>query len=330
VQSRDNRPTIPGWRRWAFAALVGAASAGYVFYYARANPGFVSDFDQVWAGAAALWKHENPYLAVGPNHSFHWHWPLYYPMPALIVTAPLGLLPVVGARMLFAGISAALLAFAITRDGFARWPLFISIPFMVNVELVQWSNLLAAAMLLPLLGGIAAAKPNVGLAMAAHADRARALWAMAIGAAVLVIASFVVFPGWVGFWMQNASSAPHISPLLLKPGGPLLLTALIRWRRPEARLLAMLVCIPLTPTFYDPILLYLVTRTFREALALTVATFVLFFIVVFSGPIRTAAQWGEIVSTASIWVIYLPCLIMVLRRPNLSDDTIAALRPTPA
>jgi hypothetical protein len=328
VQSPDNRQTIPGWRRWAFAALVGAASAAYVFYYARANPGFVSDFDQVWASAAALWRGENPYLVVGPGRPFHWHWPLYYPMPALVLTAPLGLLPVVAARMVFAGLSAALLAFGITRDGFARWPLFISIPFMVNVELVQWSNLLAAAMLLPLLGGIAAAKPNIGLAMVLHTDRARSLWAMAIGGAVLVTLSFAVLPNWLGFWIQNASSAPHVSPLLLRPGGPLLLAALARWRRPEARLLAALACTPLTPTFYDPTILYLVTKTFREALALTVATFVLFFIVVFSGPIRTAAQWGGIVSTASIWVVYLPCLIMVLRRPNRRDDATTALRPT--
>ena len=330
MQSPDNRATIPGWQRSAFAALVGAVSATYVFYYARANPGFVSDFDQVWAGAAALWKGENPYLAVGPGRPFHWHWPLYYPMPALILAAPLGLLPVVAARMLFAGFSAALLAFAITRDGFARWPLFISIPFMVNVELVQWSNLLAAAMLIPVLGGIAAAKPNIGLAMVAHADRARSLWTMAIGAAVLVIASFAVLPDWLGFWMQNASSAPHISPLLSRPGGSLLLAALARWRRPEARLLVALACTPLTPTFYDPILLYLVTRTFREALVLTVGTFVVFFVVVFSAPIRTAAQWGEIVSTASIWVVYLPCLIMVLRRPNQRDDSTAAFRPVVA
>jgi hypothetical protein len=110
----------------------------------------------------------------------------------------------------------------------------------------------------------------------------------------------------------------------------LLLAALARWRRPEARLLAALACTPLTPTFYDPILLYLVTRTFREALVLTVATFVVFFVVVFSGPIRTAAQWGEIVSTASIWVLYLPCLIMVLRRPNQRDDSTAAFRPVVA
>jgi hypothetical protein len=312
----------------AFAGLVGAASAAYVFYYARTNPGFVSDFDQVWAGAVALWRGENPYLVVGPGRRFHWHWPLYYPMPALVLTAPLGLLPVIAARMLFAGLSSALLAFAITRDGFARWTLFISIPFMVNVELVQWSNLLMAAMLLPMLGGIAAAKPNIGLAMVAHTDRARSLSAIAIGAAVLTVVSFAVLPNWLGFWIQNASSAPHVSPLLLRPGGPLLLTALVRWRRPEARLLAALACTPLTPTFYDPIMLYLVTRTFREALVLTVGTFVLFFIVVFSSPIRTAAQWGEIVSTASIWVLYLPCLIMVLRRPNRRDEPTPVTRAT--
>jgi len=324
VQSSSRPPIGACQVRWAFSLFVGAAAALYVLFYARTNPGFVSDFDQVWAGAAALWRRENPYLVVGPGKPFHWHWPLYYPMPALVLTAPLGLLPVVTARMVFAGISAALLAFAITRDGFARWPVFISIPFMVNVELVQWSNLLAAAVLLPALGGIAAAKPNIGLGIVASADRLRAIWSIVIGGALLVGLSFAIFPTWLGYWIENARSAPHVSPLLLRPGGPLLLTALVRWRRPEARLLAALGCTPLTPTFYDPVLLYVVTRTFREALVLTVCTFVLFFIVVFSSPIRTAAQWGDIVATASIWVVYLPCLIMVLRRPNRTTEPTAA------
>jgi hypothetical protein len=308
----------------ALAVAVGVASALYVLFYARTNPGFVSDFDQVWAGAAALWRRENPYLVVGPGKPFHWHWPLYYPMPALVLTAPLGLLPVVAARMVFASVSASLLALAVTRDGFARWPIFISIPFMVNVELVQWSNLLTAALLLPAFGWIAAAKPNIGLAMLAHADRVRTLGSVAIGGAVLVALSFVIFPAWLGYWLENARSAPHVSPLLLRPGGPLLLAALVRWRRPEARLLAALACTPLTPTFYDPVLLYAVTNTFREALVLTVCTFALFFIVVFSSPIRTAAEWGDIVATASIWVVYLPCVIMVLRRPNQRDGGAAS------
>jgi hypothetical protein len=312
-------PTATG-KRLAFAAAIGVASALYVLFYARSNPGFVSDFDQVWAGTAALWRGENPYLVVGPGKAFHWHWPLYYPMPALVLVAPLGLLPVVTARMVFAGSSAALLAFGITKTGFARWPLFISIAFMVNVELVQWSNLLAAAMLLPLLSGVAAAKPNIGLGMVAYADRARTLWSMTVGGIILVALSFAILPSWLEFWLENARSAPHVSPLALRPGGPLLLFALLRWRRPEARLLASLGCIPLTPTFYDPVLLYLVTRTFREALTLTVCTFALFFIVAFSGPIPTAESWGDIVATGSVWAIYLPCLIMVLLRPNVSTE----------
>ena len=291
-----------------------------MLFYARSNPGFVSDFDQVWAGAAALWRHENPYLVVGPGKAFHWHWPLYYPMPALVLVGPLGLLPAIPARMLFAGLSASLLAFAITKDGFARWPLFISIAFMVNVELVQWASLLAAATLLPALGGLAATKPNIGLAIAAHADRTRALWSIALGGLVLVALSFAVLPSWFGFWLENARSAPHVSPLVLRPGGPLILVAVARWRRPEARLLVALGCVPLTPTFYDPVLLYLVTRTFREALLLTVGTFALFFIVAFSGPIPTAEEWGHIVATVSVWVVYLPCVIMVLRRPNRRSE----------
>jgi hypothetical protein len=303
-------------KRLGFAAAVGAASALYVLLYARANPGFVSDFDQVWAGASALWHSQNPYLVVGPGKAFHWHWPLYYPLPALVLAAPLGLLPVIAARTVFAASSAALLAFAITRDGFARWPLFIGISFMVNVELVQWSNLLAAAMLLPAIGGLAAVKPNIGVGMIAYADRARTVWSIIIGGSILVAVSFAILPSWLGFWIENVRSAPHVSPLVFRPGGPLLLTALARWRRPEARLLAALGCTPLTPTFYDPVLLYLVTHSFREALLLTICTFGLFFVVVFSGPIHTAAQWGEIVATASVWVIYLPCVVMVLRRPN--------------
>jgi hypothetical protein len=321
VNLPTRRPTAPSQRiRLAFAVVIGTASALYVLMYARANPGFVSDFDQVWAGAAALWRGENPYLVVGPGRAFHWHWPLYYPMPALILTAPLGLLPVVSARMVFAGLSAALLAFGLTRDGFYRWPLFISIAFMVNVELVQWTNLLTAAMLLPALGAIAAAKPNIGLAMAAGANRLRSIWWMVGGGAILLAVSFAVMPGWAGFWLENARKAPHVLPLLLRPGGPLLVATLVKWRRPEARLVAALACTPLTPTFYDPVLLYLVVRSFREALVLTVCTFVLFFVVAFAGPIRTATQWENLVATASIWVIYLPCVIMVLRRPNRASD----------
>ncbi len=302
--------------RLVIALTVAIASALYVFFYARANPDFVSDFDQVWAGARAILHGQNPYLVVGPRRAFHWAWPLYYPMPALIVTAPLGALPVVAARVIFAGVSAGLFAFALTRENLDRWPVFISVSFMVNVELVQWSSLLAFAAMTPGMSWLAATKPNIGVAILAGASRARTIAIIALGTAILVGASFLVLPSWLHFWLDNVRSAPHFRPPITRPGGFVLLAAAIKWRRPEARFLCAMACTPLTPTFYDPVLLYLVTRTFREALALTVGTVALFFTIAIVNPTPIFSVWGEVLAKASIWVIYVPCLVMVLRRPN--------------
>ena len=98
--------------RAAIATAVALAAVAYVVAYARANPDFVSDFDQLWAGARALWDGKDPYRVVGPRGSFLWKWPLYYPAPAVILLAPLGLLPVVAARAVFTAVSAGLFAFA--------------------------------------------------------------------------------------------------------------------------------------------------------------------------------------------------------------------------
>src|SRR5687768_5911229 len=96
--------------RGLFAGLIATLVTAYVVILGRANPEFVSDFDQVWAGARALWQQKDPYLVVGPGREFPWRWPLYYPLPALIAVAPVGLLPIVAARALFAALGAALLA----------------------------------------------------------------------------------------------------------------------------------------------------------------------------------------------------------------------------
>jgi hypothetical protein len=46
----------------------------------------------------------------------------------------------------------------------------------------------------------------------------------------------------------------------------------VKWRRPEARLLAALACIPQTPVLYEVVPLFLLVRTFREAAVLVVLT----------------------------------------------------------
>ena len=271
---------------------------------------------------------------MGPRGAFLWKWPLYYPLPAVVMMAPIGLVPVVVARVLFAGLSAGLLAFAITRDGYGRLPLLLSISFVTAVELVQWSPLLTAAMLLPSLAWVAVAKPNLGVAMAAYVFSPRVIAVMVAGAVVLLLISFALQPGWLAPWLANVRSAPHFVAPIMRPGGFLLLAALLRWRRPEARLLAALACVPQTPTFYDHVFVFVVPRTTRESLVLTVLTFAVYFAVAFASPFDTFQQWGDFVANATMKLIYAPAAIMVLRRPNegampaFVERAIARLRPS--
>src|SRR4029453_10453809 len=73
-------------RRLAAAVAIGLAAGTYWFYASWANPGGVSDFDQLWTGARAMLAGDNPYQVVranaaGPVGPFKYN--LYYPTPAL-------------------------------------------------------------------------------------------------------------------------------------------------------------------------------------------------------------------------------------------------------
>ncbi len=121
------------------ARIVVALTAGFLVaagihmrysdaFIAVNGPQMRSDFDHIWFGARAFWDGENPYALIGPGRAFEWAWPLRFPAPALIIASPLVFLPVAIARDAFAGISATVLAFGITRDGWFRLPLLMSAP----------------------------------------------------------------------------------------------------------------------------------------------------------------------------------------------------------
>jgi hypothetical protein len=321
VSSGDAKSPLPSAPpqlrcRLLFAFALGAVVAAYVIALGIANPDFTSDFDQVWAGARALWQGKDPYVVVGPGREFGWHWPLYYPLPALVAVAPLGLVPVLAARAIFAGFSAALFAWAITRDGWFRIPAILSVSFMVTMELGQWSALITASFFLPALGAFAFAKPNFGVALAASSHQRGTLAWIVGGTLALLVVSQLLDPGWHESWIANLRAAPHFKSHLQRPFGFLMLLAAFRWRRPEARWLLALAMVPQAPSFYDQLLLTAVCLTRQESLLLAATTVLLFFYVGYNTPQPDYLAWGRLVGNGTLWICYLPMLGLLLLRPN--------------
>lgn len=157
----------------------------------------------------------------------------------------------------------------VSRDSWDGLLLFLAAPFLVALALGQWSPILTATALLPAGGYLAITKPNLGLAMTTFQPTRMGL----IGCAVLLAASLAVLPGWPREWLHSLSldrqSGTHLAPIAT-PLGPLLALALLRWRRPEARLLLAMACVPQLLFFYDQLPLCLAARNRREHFALTV------------------------------------------------------------
>jgi hypothetical protein len=222
--------------------------------------------------------------------------------------------PVVGATI-FIGLSSALLAWGVTADGYARLPLFGSVPFIWACNSAQMSPLIMVSAVVPGLAWVAALKPNLGVASVAYRPSMLAV----VGSVVFLAAGFLIQPGWLGEWIANLSASPHGGrkiPITII-GGPILLLSLFRWKRPEARLLLALSLVPQSLLFYDQLLLWLVPKTKNESIGLSLSSVIAYEV----GNARYPADSDVAVVTNAyapliMAFIFLPCLIMVLRRPN--------------
>jgi len=270
-------------------------------------PGWVPDIDQLWVAANALRTNQDPYAFVAAHFPF----PLYYPGPAIIVALPLSLMPLPVARTMFAGVGAALLTFAVTGRGWWMLWLLMSDTLREALLSVQWSPYLTAAALLPWLGAMLPAKPTIGVAVGASYPSRR----LVVSASLMLAISLVVIPGWVpSWWSAIHHGAAHIRAPITRPFGWLLLLALLRWRRPEARLLACLACVPQTSVLYETLPLFLIAQTRIEVVVLAILSYVPNAFDSDQFPSladRLTALWPWLLVCA-----YLPALAMVLLRPN--------------
>jgi hypothetical protein len=279
---------------------------------AAMHHGAARDFDQFWVAARALLGGRSPYELIGPGKAFEWRWPFVYPLPAALIAVPLSILPVVVARAVFVGVSVCLLAYA--RRGILLVPLLVSQPFINALWNAQWSPLFTAAIIMPGLAWVAIAKPQAGVAILVHTPSRRRLWVALVGAGVLTAVATVLDPTWIDEWIAVLRDAPPHVPPILRPGGFVLALAVLRWRLPEGRLLLALALMPQTAMWYTALPLFLIPRTLGEGTLLAGLSQVAYLATAFMSADAAWATQERTIGLLMLGALYIPCLVMVLRR----------------
>ena len=294
---------------------IGAALAALlVFLSAPAH--VAKDFTYAWRAAHALLRGMDPYAVIRPTGPYPFESQFMYPLTAAVAAVPFApfAAPVAGA--LFVGVGTALLAYLLGRGGMGRLWVFASAPFAVSVALGQWPPLLMAAALATPLAWLLTCKPTLGAALMAYRPDARAFAACA----VFVLATIAMRPDWPLEWLAATRSVARHEPPVLHPLGLVPLLALLRWRRPEARLVAAMVLVPQNLYWYDQLPLWLAARTGRSAFALTASSWMGWGLTALSCPVGRLCG-----PQAEPWVLtflYLPATAIVL----LDAEGLAALK----
>jgi hypothetical protein len=270
------------------------------------------DFTQHWIVLRAAFHGVGPTAALeAAGWTYHGY---YYPFTAAVAVLPVVWLPLRLAQIAFVGLSLGTLAYALTDRGWWGLLWLVSGPVLQCAGDGQWSPLLTAAIALPARRGLWIVKPNVGLALAAGWGIDRRAVA---GGALLLALTFVIFPGWVQDLLAALPHAEHVVATWQRPFGWLLLLALLRWRRPEARYLAVFALLPQSISLYEMVPLVLCATTRRELMLLTALTQAAFLLQRDSPP-GQAAAWLAWFWAYAFALGYLPALLLVLRHPNVA------------
>jgi hypothetical protein len=326
ADSRDVREYVRAHPQLAGAVVVGLFATALALMRLLYAPGVTTDFDQWHHAARVLLGGGNPYDQIGPGRAFEWNWPLFYPLPAVIFTTPLALLPAGTGRVVFAATSGFVFGYAICRDGWYRLATCLGAAFLIAVWTNQWSPLITSAYFLPAAMIALAAKPNVGLAVASAISRPRDLRWLLLPAGAAAF-SLLIDPAWPARWLTAVRAMEHGAAPVMHPGGFLLLLALWRWRRPEARLFLVLACVPQTASLYDLLPLFVVPRTLRSTTVLALLTHALFVAIVITGPFASFNEYVRQLGRLAVWFVWLPVLGMILVRPNVWREDPAARVP---
>ena len=283
--------------RWriAISAAIGLASGWFCWFLMKHFHQDAADFRWALHLAHRLLAGQNPY-----DTPFE-----QYPLTAGLFALPFVHLEPEVAAGLFWGISSSLLAFGLTRSGYARLLIFFAYPYWSGILTVQWAPIIAASAFFPLLLPLTMAKPQIGLPVFLTRLSRRGV----VGCVVIAIVSLVVMPTWPFLWLKQAGNYQHFIPILVFPG-PLLLLALLRYRNRDALFLFFFSLMP-QRWFFDSFTLWLIPQSRREII----------WTVFFSWG-AGVWRWYHIphsftqVGRWTVLLIYLPMLAVVLLRKS--------------
>ena len=98
-----------------------------------------------------------------------------------------------------------------------------------------------------------------------------------------------------------------------------MLAALSRWRRPEARLLVALACVPQSLHLYEIVPLALIPRGWMQAIIYVAGGHLTWWILLETRPWPWLPDYLRASGTLYTLLVFLPLTAMVLRRPNEGD-----------
>jgi hypothetical protein len=286
--------------RWriALSAAIGIGSGAFCWYLMKHLHQDAADFRWALHLVHRLLARQNPYDT-----------PLeQYPLPAGLFALPFVRLQPELAAGIFWGISSSLLAFGLTRHGYARLLIFLAYPYWAGIITVQWSPIIAASAFFPLLSPVTMAKPQIGLPVFLTRLSLKGL----LACVVVAILSLVVMPNWPWLWLRQTGNYEHFIPLLVLPG-PVLLLALLRYRERDAWLLLLAAIMP-QRWFFDSFILWLIPQSRRQII----------WTVFFSWG-AGLWRWYHVphnfteVGRWTVIFLYVPMLAVILFRPNQVD-----------
>ena len=311
----ENNPTRG--QRLAVALCVATLAACITQLWYERHPGIHSDFALAWFGAGSLLHHVDPYPLVGPGLPYNWQWHLVYPATVFVAAIPFAALTEQVASVVFVWISTLLLAYGMTRQSWHLLPLFVSYSFISSAWLAQWSIIFTAAVFLPWIAFLSIAKPPTALPVVGGSPSMETIKYAAIGGVVLTIASLVLLPGWPREWLALARADSNYHVPITALGGVLVLLVLLRWRRSEAWLVLLVSLMPATSGWYNALVILTIAATYREACVLSLLSTLGViggrYALLLLGPMSDIDRF---VGAVMIATIYVPAVVVVLRRPN--------------